>query len=90
MDADQGTPITTDTYAHDGGKMRPQLELRIQVRCGKFWGGKVWLTLDIEKLKNFMEISIYMGIKKVPMCGPFGKKKPFPMVYFHFRHHDMI
>lgn len=36
MDADQGTPITTDTYAHDGGKMRPQLELRIQVRCGKF------------------------------------------------------
>lgn len=36
VDADQGAPIATDTYAHDGGKMRPQLEPRTQVRYGKF------------------------------------------------------
>jgi hypothetical protein len=57
--------------------MRPQLEPRIQVWCGKFFGGKVWFPLHIEELKTFMANSIYMRIKKVPNIWAFWERNFF-------------
>lgn len=57
------------------GVGRGPVEPRSRVREGMTRGGKGWYPLDVEELKGFLAIAIYMGIKKQPNVRSYWQKK---------------